>query len=151
MLKHSLAIATCLAFSSSVMGNEANLLYTNTMQFPYKHNADGYMVFDIHGKLVVPPEGHFDTLNYMAERWLAFSGENLYIYDESGKLIIKRTGQDPVYLGGDLLSIRVDTGKRILIKESANKQVISSQADSLIKISRIWADFFPANTSNQPI
>ncbi|PAY94408.1 ABC transporter, partial [Shigella boydii] len=23
--------------------------------------------------------------------------------------------------------------------------------DSLIKISRIWADFFPANTSNQPI
>ncbi|MCL0566599.1 hypothetical protein OQ622_15350, partial [Klebsiella pneumoniae] len=32
------------------------------------------------------------------------------------------------------------------IKEGANKQVISSQADSLIKISRIWADFFPANT-----
>ncbi|WP_343100589.1 hypothetical protein, partial [Klebsiella pneumoniae] len=26
-------------------------------------------------------------------------------------------------------------------EESANKQVISSQADSLIKISRIWADF----------
>ncbi len=39
----------------------------------------------------------------------------------------------------------------IYVKESANKQVISSQADSLIKISRIWADFFPANTSNQPI
>ena len=38
-----------------------------------------------------------------------------------------------------------------LSKEGANKQVISSQADSLIKISRIWADFFPANTSNQPI
>ena len=36
-------------------------------------------------------------------------------------------------------------------EEGANKQVISSQADSLIKISRIWADFFPANTSNQPI
>ena len=36
-------------------------------------------------------------------------------------------------------------------KEGANKQVISSQADSLIKISRIWADFFPANTSNQPV
>ncbi|WP_181963662.1 hypothetical protein, partial [Klebsiella pneumoniae] len=33
------------------------------------------------------------------------------------------------------------------VKEGANKQVISSQADSLIKISRIWADFFPANTS----
>ncbi|MGX3366193.1 hypothetical protein ACWJSK_26640, partial [Klebsiella pneumoniae] len=39
----------------------------------------------------------------------------------------------------------------LITKESANKQVISSQADSLIKISRIWADFFPANTSNQPI
>ncbi len=38
-----------------------------------------------------------------------------------------------------------------IVKEGANKQVISSQADSLIKISRIWADFFPANTSNQPI
>ena len=38
-----------------------------------------------------------------------------------------------------------------IAREGANKQVISSQADSLIKISRIWADFFPANTSNQPI
>ncbi|PXJ65786.1 ABC transporter, partial [Klebsiella pneumoniae] len=32
------------------------------------------------------------------------------------------------------------TGSRVA-KEGANKQVISSQADSLIKISRIWADF----------
>ncbi len=40
---------------------------------------------------------------------------------------------------------------RTIAREGANKQVISSQADSLIKISRIWADFFPANTSNQPI
>ncbi|PCO91370.1 ABC transporter [Klebsiella pneumoniae] len=40
---------------------------------------------------------------------------------------------------------------RDMVREGANKQVISSQADSLIKISRIWADFFPANTSNQPI
>ncbi|KJX28803.1 aBC transporter, partial [Enterobacter chengduensis] len=29
-----------------------------------------------------------------------------------------------------------------MIREGANKQVMSSQADSLIKISRIWADFF---------
>ncbi|EBK0004799.1 ABC transporter ATP-binding protein, partial [Salmonella enterica] len=28
------------------------------------------------------------------------------------------------------------------MREGANKQVISSQVDSLIKISRIWADFF---------
>ena len=41
--------------------------------------------------------------------------------------------------------------KETCTREGANKQVISSQADSLIKISRIWADFFPANTSNQPI
>ncbi|WP_426724162.1 hypothetical protein [Enterobacter cloacae complex sp. 339J8] len=31
----------------------------------------------------------------------------------------------------------------IFTREGANKQVISSQADSLIKISRIWAGFFP--------
>ncbi|MGG7317156.1 hypothetical protein ACQ7A4_22975, partial [Klebsiella pneumoniae] len=37
--------------------------------------------------------------------------------------------------------------KSVFVREGANKQVISSQADSLIKISRIWADFFPANTS----
>ncbi|NUE90675.1 hypothetical protein [Escherichia coli] len=42
-------------------------------------------------------------------------------------------------------------GETMIVREGANKQVISSQADSLIKISRIWADFFPANTSNQPI
>ncbi|WP_250188125.1 DUF6387 family protein, partial [Escherichia coli] len=29
----------------------------------------------------------------------------------------------------------------LAFREGANKQVISSQADSLIKISRIWADF----------
>ena len=41
--------------------------------------------------------------------------------------------------------------QQLNIREGANKQVISSQVDSLIKISRIWANFFPANTSNQPI
>ncbi|EFO2929029.1 ABC transporter [Escherichia coli] len=44
-----------------------------------------------------------------------------------------------------------DSNAGAIVREGANKQVISSQADSLIKISRIWADFFPANTSNQPI
>ncbi|XRC35555.1 hypothetical protein ACOXO2_20885 [Klebsiella pneumoniae] len=47
------------------------------------------------------------------------------------------------------LLVGIVTG--LIFREGANKQVISSQADSLIKISRIWADFFPANTSNQPI
>jgi hypothetical protein len=56
-----------------------------------------------------------------------------------------------IYHGGSM-SISIQTNTSIKSsKEGANKQVISSQADSLIKISRIWADFFPANTSNQPI
>ncbi|WP_247149415.1 DUF898 family protein, partial [Escherichia coli] len=33
------------------------------------------------------------------------------------------------------------TGGNVFVREGANKQVISSQVDSLIKISRIWADF----------
>ncbi|KDY94354.1 type 1 fimbriae regulatory FimB domain protein [Escherichia coli 2-427-07_S1_C3] len=57
------------------------------------------------------------------------------------------------FRASELLDLRLSdidaSGKQL--KEGANKQVISSQADSLIKISRIWADFFPANTSNQPI
>ena len=55
---------------------------------------------------------------------------------------------------GDGLRADIDqyhTGRNTNAMEGANKQVISSQADSLIKISRIWADFFPANTSNQPV
>ncbi len=52
------------------------------------------------------------------------------------------------YKGTQLIEFAGFVGR---IREGANKQVISSQADSLIKISRIWADFFPANTSNQPI
>nr|WP_097455286.1 plasmid segregation protein ParM domain-containing protein [Escherichia coli] len=55
----------------------------------------------------------------------------------------------------ETLKVVIDDGskaaKLVCTKEGANKQVMSSQADSLIKISRIWADFFPANTSNQPI
>ena len=39
-------------------------------------------------------------------------------------------------------SDRFAINSKIETKEGANKQVISSQADSLIKISRIWADFF---------
>ena len=56
------------------------------------------------------------------------------------------------YVSGQLIKAMIKKGINVEgSKEGANKQVISSQADSLIKISRIWADFFPANTSNQPI
>ncbi|WP_227653291.1 hypothetical protein, partial [Klebsiella pneumoniae] len=53
--------------------------------------------------------------------------------------------------GGGVNALLANRGRTSVgaAKEGANKQVISSQADSLIKISRIWADFFPANTSNQ--
>ncbi|MFM4656543.1 plasmid SOS inhibition protein A [Klebsiella pneumoniae subsp. ozaenae] len=48
------------------------------------------------------------------------------------------------YIWCDTLAELLDEIDYVL-REGANKQVISSQADSLIKISRIWADFFPAN------
>ncbi|EWD16505.1 hypothetical protein P844_00921 [Klebsiella pneumoniae UCI 41] len=54
-------------------------------------------------------------------------------------------------LAAENLNITASAVSHQIAREGANKQVISSQADSLIKISRIWADFFPANTSNQPI
>ncbi|WP_242671119.1 PTS transporter subunit EIIB, partial [Klebsiella pneumoniae] len=44
--------------------------------------------------------------------------------------------------GGEANITQVDACiTRLRVREGANKQVISSQADSLIKISRIWADF----------
>ncbi|CAM6504124.1 NAD-dependent epimerase/dehydratase family protein [Klebsiella quasipneumoniae subsp. similipneumoniae] len=63
------------------------------------------------------------------DKWITINGSHVKI-DENGDVVAGAEGK---------------------IKEGANKQVISSQADSLIKISRIWADFFPANTSNQPV
>ncbi|WIF93151.1 hypothetical protein QN223_09725 [Escherichia coli] len=70
-------------------------------------------------------------------------------YEETIKQVVS------TLFGNDFIEVRVETRCFILTvnstREGANKQVISSQADSLIKISRIWADFFPANTSNQPI
>ncbi|MDU7046735.1 MAG: FimD/PapC N-terminal domain-containing protein, partial [Enterobacter roggenkampii] len=61
-----------------------------------------------------------------------------------GNPVLPGTYRTKINLNGKLKSTVDVTFKD---KEGANKQVISSQADSLIKISRIWADFFPANTS----
>ena len=47
------------------------------------------------------------------------------------------------FVDGRSCLFMAQAGGAILPREGANKQVISSQADSLIKISRIWADFFP--------
>ncbi|MGT7476044.1 hypothetical protein ACRWXL_25245, partial [Escherichia coli] len=53
----------------------------------------------------------------------------------------------PHYLHGALSGRDYISNAAVHTREGANKQVISSQVDSLIKISRIWANFFPANTS----
>ena len=66
--------------------------------------------------------------------------------------ILRDANGKPYYRGEDYkFDINAPAPETVNPREGANKQVISSQADSLIKISRIWADFFPANTSNQPI
>ncbi|UUO79018.1 hypothetical protein DR190_18550 [Klebsiella pneumoniae] len=68
------------------------------------------------------------------------------------KFIVVRKGSFLFRLEDELTWKTLGVGEGVILtREGANKQVISSQADSLIKISRIWADFFPANTSNQPI
>ncbi|MBA8034467.1 hypothetical protein HV096_20740 [Citrobacter freundii] len=77
-------------------------------------------------------------------------GKILSIFDNKGMLAkagLTLTGKSKIQFENWLIRTLTSESPR----EGANKQVISSQADSLIKISRIWADFFPANTSNQPI
>ncbi|UMG22060.1 hypothetical protein JJX25_10545 [Klebsiella pneumoniae] len=85
----------------------------------------------------------YDTGNPVPSASMPDAWDNMQSIDKfvnsSEETITTRTGE------------QLDTLRGVNVKEGANKQVISSQADSLIKISRIWADFFPANTSNQPI
>ncbi len=69
------------------------------------------------------------------------------ILDDASFLTHKEWNDRGEKIHNDALMVLVIDGSGIF-REGANKQVISSQADSLIKISRIWADFFPANTSN---
>nr|WP_206110510.1 tail fiber assembly protein [Raoultella planticola] len=95
------------------------------------------------------------------------SGSWSLIEDHRGQIVFSTASGEPVEISelgelpeGVTTKVPVDSYQKwdgvnwvddTEAKEGANKQVISSQADSLIKISRIWADFFPANTSNQPI
>ncbi len=80
--------------------------------------------------------------------------KRLFLYEQCGNIATMQTWFERKNL---FCTLNIDQKMAFLIRhdyilrEGANKQVISSQADSLIKISRIWADFFPANTSNQPI
>ena len=87
-----------------------------------------------------------DQFSQMAYEHLTSSAINSFmLYQDKDK----KTGTALIYVcqGDGENMIAISPGA----KEGANKQVISSQADSLIKISRIWADFYPSNTSNQPI
>ncbi|EWD85821.1 hypothetical protein L471_04520 [Klebsiella pneumoniae BIDMC 34] len=98
-------------------------------------DGQGYRVIRIYGK------------NRKAHR-LAW----LYVYGDEPEVIdhIDRNRSNNAIENLRAVTFSQNSANRAA-KEGANKQVISSQADSLIKISRIWADFFPANTSNQPI
>lgn len=106
-------------------------------------NANSAMnpVFQGNGKLCINVLNHEQEI--MARHFAGMTGVTM---EERFALSGWQQGAlgQPV-LKGSLASLEGE------IREGANKQVISSQADSLIKISRIWADFFPANTSNQPI
>lgn len=66
---------------------------------------------------------------------LGSTGSYAYLTPEQRKRVATLAKQ----VAGDI-PVMVCVGA---VREGANKQVISSQADSLIKISRIWADFFP--------
>ncbi len=65
---------------------------------------------------------------------LGSTGSYAYLTPEQRKRVATLAKQ----VAGDI-PVMVCVGA---VREGANKQVIFSQADSLIKISRIWADFF---------
>ncbi|MCR4214790.1 hypothetical protein NKU63_14510, partial [Enterobacter cloacae] len=60
-----------------------------------------------------------------------------------GAKMFHELAQEFIRRGHDVTVITPDICLQddVSFREGANKQVISSQADSLIKISRIWADF----------
>ncbi|MCH0784011.1 hypothetical protein LNM74_13465, partial [Klebsiella pneumoniae] len=74
------------------------------------------------GKYIIPTERVIDTLLIGYEYVLVQK-----LLSQSLKIPLPVTGA-------------IDFNHGITVREGANKQVISSQADSLIKISRIWAD-----------
>ncbi|MXF85358.1 tape measure protein [Escherichia coli] len=95
--------------------------------------------------------------------WFNGAANKIANFQEPMSNLVNNTQSTPPAITGDMVNSNAQLAMTISelsrkvdaltaeAKEGANKQVISSQADSLIKISRIWADFFPANTSNQPI
>ena len=91
--------------------------------------------------------------NYIIQSKITFRDAGIFFGNDVSEFLTELMRQISTY--SEIFKTRT-IGRLIFdpqgyVREGANKQVISSQADSLIKISRIWADFFPANTSNQPI
>ncbi|MEI2254850.1 hypothetical protein [Klebsiella pneumoniae] len=70
---------------------------------------------------------------------------SIHYFNNSISSIIDVNFEKKLVLALVVIDAHFRSYQAIVSKEGANKQVISSQADSLIKISRIWADFFPAN------
>ncbi|WP_318591687.1 site-specific DNA-methyltransferase [Escherichia coli] len=99
-------------------------------------------------KVGLTSEGKY--LDYSSDVVLDFPFKDCVL---EGGMTKENQGKDEIYYNEIIARDEIDRlfSPKVFTKEGANKQVISSQADSLIKISRIWADFFPANTSNQPI
>ncbi len=128
--------------------NDKSLTIARTIIVDYSHPDIQQLAALLYRKKII----HGDIVFVVKSEILADPVENIIINSISTIVLdyIDVTQRLQKYLqnASDHRCIKVF---RKSIRESANKQVISSQADSLIKISRIWADFFPANTSNQPI
>ncbi|WP_077128937.1 fimbria/pilus periplasmic chaperone, partial [Shigella sonnei] len=142
--KHTTALCfvTCMAFSSSSI---ADIVISGTRVI-YKSDQKSVNVR-------LENKGNNPLL---VQSWLDTGDNNA----EPGSITVPFTATPPVsridakrgqtikLMYTASTSLPKDRESVFWFKEGANKQVISSQADSLIKISRIWADFFPVNTSN---
>ncbi|MEA3725344.1 hypothetical protein VBL10_18690, partial [Enterobacter cloacae] len=87
--------------------------------------------------------GSFSNVNDLDNAFppnLPRSTEVEFLYENYNPEKLKiETGFTPIKLHSVSELLKAQNGYEYLPKEGANKQVISSQADSLIKISRIWA------------
>ncbi|MGH4797378.1 hypothetical protein ACRFEP_17270, partial [Klebsiella pneumoniae] len=81
------------------------------------------------------------SLKYATENNLSEAQNYMQLWRQNGeKMDVKASLK--IYLMMELFLKRMVlmANTSTIFREGANKQVISSQADSLIKISRIWAD-----------
>ncbi|WP_432445903.1 hypothetical protein ACJX09_09120 [Enterobacter asburiae] len=116
----------------------------------FKKLSDGSLIF----QLDFEGDQFFGMFKHFLDEYLLINITNPITYIDDEEAIVNfEIANDFNKKAIGVKGVIADLEKKQVMfsREGANKQVISSQADSLIKISRIWADFFPANTSNQPI